>query len=362
MILKLVLLILLLVGGCVWFRDFWRRRFAFEPGYEEIHLVGTRDGWRIALYRYPPPVRKHEIPVLLCHGLGANRHNFDLGPETSLAVFLREAGFDVWSIDLRGRDGGGRGVWAGMPSRTDHSFDDYVREDAPAAIRHVLGRTGASHVHWIGHSMGGLILYALLETEEAGAIASGVAIGSPGAAGHMGGSVRLGNIAVRMLRRFPGFQFSCLAAALSPLLVRIGIPGEKGFMNRNNVEPLVLERALCHLVANMSAGELSQFLDWMKTGDLRSRDGTYSYAENFGSIRRPLLLMAGSRDYLVPPESVAAVYDRISSSKKDFVVLGRQQGQQEEYGHGDLLIGKNVRSEVFPRIAEWLVSCESTEA
>ncbi len=358
MILKLILLILVLVVGCLWLGDFWRRRIAFEPGYEEIHLARTRDEWRIALYRYPPPVKRHEVPVLLCHGLGANRYNFDLGPGASLARFLQEAGFDVWSIDLRGRGGAGWRVWGGERSRRGHVFDDYVREDARAAIRHVKGRTGASQVHWIGHSMGGCVLYALLQTEEAESIASGVAIGSPGSVGHMR-NVHLGTIGFHVLRFCPRLQFSCLAAALAPLIARIRIPGEKSVVNRNNVETVVLERALCHLVADISAGEISQFLDWMKSGDFRTHDKTYSYGENFGSIRRPLLLMAGAKDYLVPPASVAAVYDRISSSKKDLVVLGRKEGQMEEYGHGDLLIGKNVCSEVFPRIAEWLVSFES---
>ena len=53
MILKLILVLLALFGVYVWLGGFWRRRFSFEPGYETIHLVRTRDDWRIALYHYP---------------------------------------------------------------------------------------------------------------------------------------------------------------------------------------------------------------------------------------------------------------------------------------------------------------------
>ena len=108
MILKLILVLLALFGVYVWLGGFWRRRFSFEPGYETIHFVGTRDGWRIALYHYPAASHRYETPILLCHGLGANRFNFDLGPEVSLARYLQQEGFDVWSIDLRGRGLSGR--------------------------------------------------------------------------------------------------------------------------------------------------------------------------------------------------------------------------------------------------------------
>ena len=87
-------------------------------------------------------MKRHETPVLLCHGLGANRYNFDLGTRASLARFLQEAGFDVWSIDLRGRGGVGWRVWGEERSRGDHVFDDYVREDARAAIHHVRDGPG----------------------------------------------------------------------------------------------------------------------------------------------------------------------------------------------------------------------------
>ncbi len=358
MIFKLILVLLALFGVYVWLGGFWRRRFAFEPGYEAIHLVRTRDDWRIALYRYPAASQRYETPVLLCHGLGANRFNFDLGPEVSLARYLQQEGFDVWSIDLRGRGNSGRCARGERCSGNSHVFDDYVREDAGAAIRHVLGETGASQVHWIGHSMGGLVLYAFLQGEEAESIASGVAIASPGSYAHMG-RASLSPVLFNVLRVFPRIHLSFLAAGLAPLLARIRLPGEALFMNRNNVEIEPVERALCYLTADVSRGEISQFLDWMKSGDFRTYDRGTSYEQNFSKVRRPLFCIAGAKDHLVPPASVAAAYDRIASDRKDFLVLGREQGQEEDYGHGDLLMGKNVRREVFPRILEWLVSFES---
>ncbi len=357
-ILKLILLLLALFGIYFLLGRYWKRRFAFDPGYDAIHLVRTRDDWRIALYRYPAVSQRYEIPILLCHGLGANRFNFDLGPDVSLARYLQQEGFEVWSIDLRGRGHSRRYPMGNGRRVRPHVFDDYVKKDAEAAIRHVLDQTGASKVHWIGHSMGGLVLFALLQSAEAEAIASGVAIGSPGSFARIGGT-SLANVSFRFLRYFPRIPLSFLAAGLAPLLARIRLPGDSLFMNRNNVDVQPVERALCYLVADMSGGEVAQFMDWEKSGEFRTFDGLTSYEANYPSVRQPLLFIAGAKDYLVPPASVAAVHDRISSEKKDFVVLGKQHGQEQDYGHGDLLIGKNVRREVFPRILDWLVSVES---
>jgi len=358
MLLKLILVLLGLFGVYVWLGGFWRRKFAFEPGYESIHFVSTRDDWRIALYRYPAASPRYDTPVLLCHGLGANRFNFDLGSEVSLARYLQREGFDVWSIDLRGRGSSGRKASAGNGRGSPHVFDDYVGEDAGAAIRHVLGETGASQVHWVGHSMGGLVLYALLQGEEAESIASGVAIASPGSNAHLG-RAPLSSVLFPVLRLFPRIPLSFLASGLAPLLARVRLPGDALFLNRDNVEIRPLERAICFLVADVSGGEISQFQDWMRSGDFRTYDRKTSYEQNLGKVRRPLFCIAGAKDHLVPPASVAAAYDRIGSERKDFLVLGREQGQEEDYGHGDLLMGKNVRREVFPRILEWLVSFES---
>ena len=39
---------------------------------------------------------------------------------------------------------------------------------------------------------------------------------------------------------------------------------------------------------------------------------------------------------------------------KRFVVLGRDYGSREDYGHGDLAVGAHVGVELFPLIARWL--------
>jgi pimeloyl-ACP methyl ester carboxylesterase len=136
---------------------FWQAWYRAETREEAVHFVTTSDGWRLTLACYPRHgAPRTRCPVLLCHGLGANRFTFDLGRAPSLAVYLAHAGFDVWSLELRGH---GRSDRPGLGSRHRFgwSFDDYLRRDLPAAIAKVLDTTGTPQLHLVGHSMGGIL-------------------------------------------------------------------------------------------------------------------------------------------------------------------------------------------------------------
>src|SRR6202022_1463140 len=50
------------------------------------------DGWETAIHYRPARERRFLEPVLLCHGLAANHHNFDFEPPYSLAHALSDQG------------------------------------------------------------------------------------------------------------------------------------------------------------------------------------------------------------------------------------------------------------------------------
>ncbi len=352
-LIKLLLVLLLMLAVYGWLGAFWRKRYFFEPGYEQIHYVSTGDGWRVALYRYEPEERKHATPVLLCHGLGANRFNFDLGEEKSLARYLQKHGYEVWLLELRGRGLSRRVKKGGHGYSHPYVVDDYVRKDASAAIAHVKKKTGAERVHWVGHSMGGLILYAILQGEEADRIASGTAVASPGSFASFR-KIPLMFFFFRSLRFLPRVHQAFLAAGFAPLWAILPRSMQQLVINPLNTEPLIVKRALCYLVSDMSRGEVLQFNDCIESGEFRTYDGKQSYEARMDSIRRPLMMMAGTRDFFCLPENMQGIYDRISSEKKRFVVLGKREGHREEYGHGDLLVGRHCEEEVFPKILGWL--------
>jgi len=355
--LKVVVVLVTVLAVYFFLGALWRRVYAFEPGYDQIHFVDTGDGWRLALHRYSPKAeRVSTYPVMLCHGLGANRFNFDLGQEASLARFLQDEGYDVWVVELRGRGNSSRPRLFNM-FRGQWTFDDYVRKDLPAVIAYVRRVTGSSKVHWVGHSMGGFVLYAYLQLEQAEGIASGVAIGSPGFFRPVSGFSFLPRI-LKVLGALPRLHFEFLAAGVAPLMATGKLPFSRLLLNTDNVERRVLARAVCYLISDIHAGELRQFGDWMLSGDFRSFDKAYSYQKNFDIIRTPLFFVAGSMDSMAGSDSVAHVYDRISSPVKRFRILGQMYGESREYGHGDLLIGKTCRQDLYPALVEWFRDVE----
>ena len=112
-------------------------------------LVDTKDGASILLTRHPAP----GAPVVLIHGLSANRFTWDLEGR-GLAHTLQGAGYDVWLLDLRGRLDSTPPAGAGR--RWD--LDDYGRYDVAAALGHVATQTEHEEVAVVGHSMGGMVM------------------------------------------------------------------------------------------------------------------------------------------------------------------------------------------------------------
>ncbi len=339
----------------------WKRLYYFEPGYDQVHFVATEDGWKLALHRYSPKTPgSRAYPVILCHGLGANRYNFDLGPRASLARFLQSEGYDVWILELRGRGHSARPRLFTRYRRSLWGFDDYVRKDMPAAIGYVRTITGSAKVHWIGHSMGGFALYAYLQGQGAHEVASGVAIGSPGFFRPPDAFPSLLRV-MRILGVFPRLHVEFLSSGIAPLLGTGKAPLTRIAVNPDNVDRTILTRAICYLVSDIHKGELNQIRGWMEKGDFATSDGTYSYQANYTCIRNPLLLIAGAADRLANVQSILFVYERVASSMKRLLILGRASGYSNDYGHGDLLIGKACREEVYPLIAQWLEETERLE-
>src|SRR5690349_4226726 len=125
----------------------------------QTFYVPATDGWRLAVHHWPAEGRRRRHPVLMIHGLGANRLNMDLDDRYSIARAAKRRGFDVFVLELRGA---GLSQAPGGRDRAlfEWGFDDYRWRDLPAAIDAVLTRAGASALHGLGHSMGGMLFYA----------------------------------------------------------------------------------------------------------------------------------------------------------------------------------------------------------
>jgi polyhydroxyalkanoate synthase subunit PhaC len=289
--------------------------------------------------------------VLLIHGFGQNRYTWHTS-RRSFANFLAAEGFDVFNLDLRGR---GRSRRFG--ALHDTIIDDYIREDVPAAIRTVLRLSGKSQLFLIGHSMGGIVSYAVAGSQMRDEVAGVVTFGSPyrfglgsrflAVAGPLLYAARLTGIfdrnppvPIRMLGRHMSKHGWLWDNPLIPMPLRPW-------------HPKSMEREI--LAENLSAAfehtRIAIALGLVGLGSeaaLKSHDGLTDYGLAFEITDKPLLVIAGTRDALAPPASARPVYDRSRSSDKTY--------REFPLGHIDMVLGRDAPQSVWPVVRTWLGS------
>lgn len=318
----------------------------------------TRDKWSLALYRYPTPRGAHRTPVLLCHGMSSNRWNMDGPGRLSLARYLGRKGYDAWIVELRGAGRSTRPRWWNG-KRFDWCFEDYVYHDAPAALQVVLRETGVEQLHWIGHSMGGMIAYALLMGPVQSKLASVVTLGSP-TMSEVGHPMLDFGLPYRSLLRLaparvPTGLSARLGAPLAPLLhwlLRRPI-SELGF-HQGNLDTDVMRTLMFTAIDDLPASLLREFARWYETKAMSDRYAMFDFTEHLEHIRAPLLVIAGEKDELTPARDLEYVYEHVGSRDKELRVVGKQHGTAHDYSHADLVLGKHAPDDVYPLILEWL--------
>jgi pimeloyl-ACP methyl ester carboxylesterase len=312
----------------------------FKP--DELYRVPTDDGAAIALGRYHARgERRYTEPVILCHGLGANRFHMDFDERYSLARHLARAGFETWVLELRGRGLAGEA--------SEFTFDDLAEHDVRAAIRTVLA-TGAAQVLWVGHSKGGLTLYAHLARNPQAPVRAAVALGSP-----FTFAVQPG-LRVFIRRIEPLLQLKSIPTRRITNIALFGAPPgpmTRYMMLADNMEADVVRKALANVPADLSGGVVRQFARWITTHAFTSYDGSFDYQVPLSTVRQPFLLLAGSRDLLAPPLAVARAKEHLGGPVK-VVVAGRAHGFAEDYGHADLVLGRRAPDEIFPLVETFL--------
>lgn len=314
-------------------------KLVFSP--DEVYRAPTDDGASIALGRYQPRgPRRFVEPVVLCHGLGSNRFNMDFDEEYSLARYLARRGFETWVLELRGRGLAG--------PRAPCTFDDQAEHDLRAAMR-VVKATGAPEMTWVGHSKGGLALYAHLARNPEAPVRAAVALGSPLSFVDQPGLQKFVRALGPLLDRpvLPTAQVSHLALFGVP-------PGPVGryLLNQSNIAPEVVKAAMTYLASDIAGGVARQLADWVRTDRFHGLDGL-DYRAALAQRRVPFLLVAGANDLMAPESSVFHARERLGG-EVETTLAGVEGGFESDYGHADLILGRRAPKEVFPRIEDFL--------
>ncbi len=344
---------LLLAALAVWAHHaFWSRHYRVPTGEDELLFAQTADGWRLALARRRPRGPPRGPPVLLVHGLAANRVAMDFClVRWSLSAHLAGAGFDCFALDLRGH---GRSRPRPRGASSGWSVDDYVRLDVPAALEAIRLATGERRVLWVGHSQGALVGIAVcgLQPER---IAGLVAIAAPVFFPARGP----GRFLARLAFLFLGPMNRFVARSLAPFAGWWHPPVSEIAINTRNVERTLYRRVLVNVVENAPRGVLRQFARWALRDEFRSRDGATDYRAAMARCRQPALFVAGEADRIAPPEVVERAA-RLWGGEATLLRVGLAARARCDYGHADLLFGTAAPEDVFTPIRGWLTS-HSTE-
>jgi len=349
----------------------------------QSHYTQTSDGWTLQVDRYQPttpdPVN---YPVVLCHGLSYNNRFWDLTKKTSLARYLAERGYDVWSVSLRGAGLSDQPVSSVMRKSltgsfdpkflltikerslahaafSEYSVDDHINYDLPAVIALVKEKTQAKKVHWVGHSMGGMIMFAYLATHPASAkdVDSFVAVSVPMIMFHPlnkamqmqvdnAAALKAGNV---VLSTTPDSLVAKILGKWAPPTI-----SETLFLNRDNVEDGTLRLLAQWAQESISTGQLTQLLDLAAEKEFYSLDKKLNYTALLGKVSTPTFFLVGQLDNMATVGAVKYSHREVASRQKQFRLFGRINGDRANYGHDDIIIGRHARAEVFPEILKWL--------
>jgi len=341
--------ILLAASALVFAAYYLSIRRAFELSLDgiELHPITTADGWRLLLYRHRHGDSNGD-PILLCHGFSSNHWNLNAPRGESLADYLAARGYDCWTIDLRGTRSSTPPF--GTP-RHRATFDGYVMEDLPTAIDYIRKLTGHDRVHWVGHSLGGTLLYAYEAAHGPNRIASGITIASPPELrptwpqwqSHL----------IRVMEQAPGV-FSVFQRCLAPIHAFLKPKSRMVPVDWNNLNAKFSIAEFFSAVETPPGPVTRTMEEWARHKYLAVDNDRINVLSSYARLQSPMLLLGCPLDPIVPASTVRAFFDRLPQSDKRYIELSRREGCERDYDHIDPPFAKNAATEVFAPIERWI--------
>lgn len=313
------------------------------------HYVSNGDGWLLHLRQAfsRETLRPERRPIVILPGYGMNARIFSYHPKgTSMERVFVEAGYEVWSVEMRDQ-GGSRpapDAVAGEPSLLA-----YATIDLPAILDAAIARseTDQEQVTLLGCSLGGTIAYAYMALSPDNRVGAMIAMGSPLRWIRIHPFLRAALFSPKLIRMVPT-RGSRRAAALGfPLAARI--PGTLNlYMNTAHVE-MKAAKELVQTVEDPPPVVNAEIARWFRNRDLILRG--QNITEAVSQLHKPLLIVTSNRDGIVPPET--ARYPRYVWGSEDVtdIVVGTRE---DWYAHADLFIADQAKEHVFEPVLAWL--------
>ncbi|CAN5611587.1 class III poly(R)-hydroxyalkanoic acid synthase subunit PhaC [soil metagenome] len=323
-----------------------------DTGQTPKETVWTKN--KAKLYHYQTEAEiKHEVPILIVYALINRPYILDLMPGNSFIEHLTGQGYDVYMLD-----------W-GIPGDEDKdmSFEDYVLDYIPRAVRKVLRNSGAQQLTLLGYCMGGTMtsMYASLFPEKLkNLILMTAPISFPKE--DMGlyslfTSEKYMNpdLLADAFGNIPGDMIDTGNRMLKPITNYVGTyvnMWERIFEEK----PMETWLAMNKWVNDGPPFPGATFKQWIREfyqqdklakGEIKLRGRRV----DLSNINTPLLTIAGKKDHICSVPQAEAVMDLVSSQDKEFFVL--------DAGHVGLMTGRGAKQGLWPKVTDWLESRSS---
>ncbi|CAO1947878.1 unnamed protein product [Urochloa humidicola] len=245
----------------------------------------------------------------------------------------------------------------------DWDFDHYLEEDVPAAMDYIKRQSVPKDgkLLAIGHSMGGILLYAMVSK-----------CGFEGAEPELAAIVTLAssvdyttsNSSLKLLLpladpaeilRVPAIPLGALLSTTYPISSRapyILSLLRSQISAKEMMDPELLSKLILNNFCTVPAKVLLQLTTAFRDGGLCNRTGTFFFKDHLHKIKVPVLALAGDEDLVCPPEAVYETVKLIPQHLVTYKVFGKPEGPH--YAHYDLVGGRKAVHEVYPCIIEFL--------
>uniref|UniRef100_A0A2C9UKM8 AB hydrolase-1 domain-containing protein n=1 Tax=Manihot esculenta TaxID=3983 RepID=A0A2C9UKM8_MANES len=242
-------------------------------------------------------------------------------------------------------------------------FDNYLEEDVPAAMEYIRAESKPKDgkLLAIGHSMGGILLYAMLSRRGCEGRDSGLA-----AIVTLASSLdyTTSNSRLKLLLPLadpaqalsvPVVPLGALLSAAYPLSCRP--PYVLSWLNylisaEDMMHPELLEKLILNNFCTIPAKLILQLTTAFRDGGLCDRSGKVLYKDHLHKSNVPVLALAGDQDLICPPEAVEETVRLIPKELVTYKVFGEPGGPH--YAHYDLVGGRLAVEQVYPCITEFL--------
>lgn len=356
-------------------------------------------------------------PLLLLSGVGTNAIGYDLSPQSSFARHMSGQGFDTWILEVRGAGLSKRldsfqrfsdttqtsavsqisnlGRWVSefakvqtlIPLRfpqlnerlalvieefqrqldlfqnSDWDLDQLLKEDLPLVMEYIRAQSKPrdGKLLAIGHSMGGILLYAILslcgfEGRDSGlAAVTTLASSLDYSSSRSSLKLLLPLIDPAEALKVPAVPIGAVLAALYPFASRP--PFLLYWLNaqisaQEMMVPELFERLVLKNFCTIPAKLLLQLATAFESTGLSDRNRTFFYKEHLHRTNVPILALAGDQDLVCPPEAVYETIKKIPEHMISYRVFGEPSGPH--YAHYDLVGGRFAAKQVYPCIIQFL--------